>query len=211
MMVGTMKRTILVAGLGRCGSSLLMQMLAASGLRCAGDAPSYEFPIDWIEDDDGERDYIIPAEFTAKHDAVKVLWPARFTVETVPGAIVVWLDRNWREQARSLRKLAATVSRDVPPESSEVMAAMQKNLAEMRRASIRVLRGYPRLETSFENLIMRPVEAARDIAEFAAEYGITIDPAAMASVVESRSPRCAASLARERRLIIKEVGHGATH
>ena len=206
-----MKRSILVAGLGRCGSSLLMQMLAASGLRCAGDAPSYEFPIDWIEDDDGERDYYIPADFVAKHDAVKILWPARFRVEAATGAVVVWLDRNWREQARSLRKLAATVSNDVPPESPDVMAAMQKNLAEMRRASVGVLRGYPRLETSFENIIMRALDAARDVAEFAEGYGIVLDPAAMASVVEARSPRCAESISRERRLIIKEVNHGAAN
>ena len=35
---------LLVAGLGRCGTSLMMQMLAAAGLPCVGEFPAYEVP-----------------------------------------------------------------------------------------------------------------------------------------------------------------------
>jgi hypothetical protein len=33
---------IVVAGLGRCGTSLVMQMLAAAGLPCVGSFPDFE-------------------------------------------------------------------------------------------------------------------------------------------------------------------------
>lgn len=36
------KPTIFVSGLGRCGSSMTMQMLDAAGIPCIGDYPAYE-------------------------------------------------------------------------------------------------------------------------------------------------------------------------
>ena len=34
--------TVIVSGLGRCGTSLVMQMLAAGGIDCYGPFPAYE-------------------------------------------------------------------------------------------------------------------------------------------------------------------------
>ncbi|MHB8286386.1 MAG: hypothetical protein ACYDD1_17175 [Caulobacteraceae bacterium] len=39
-----LKPTIIVSGLGRCGSSLTMQMLNAAGVHCVGSFPSFEGP-----------------------------------------------------------------------------------------------------------------------------------------------------------------------
>jgi hypothetical protein len=206
-----MKRTIIVSGLGRCGSSMAMQMLAASGLKCAGDAPSYECHIDHDEDDEGVRTYSIARELIEAHDAIKILWPSKFAFPPIPGALVVWLDRNWREQCRSLRKLAATVSNAVPPESPEVLRTMHLHLIREREASIAAIRGYPRIETSFENLVSHPFDACCDIAEFASEYGVMLDPSRMAAVIEGRSVRCAGDLSRELRLIDKAESHGTAN
>lgn len=79
---------IMVAGLARCGSSLMMQILDAGGYPCFGDFPDFE------------REYMPPGK---KCIAFKVLQPMLQPNRYDP-SWVIWLDREVEDQAQSMVK-----------------------------------------------------------------------------------------------------------
>ena len=86
---------ILIAGLGRCGSSLTCQMLAAGGLKVAGAHPDYEPTLLWHQSTEAQRCAILQ-----QHQAAKWIDPHRFPLRaTQAGSIVLWLDRDEVQQA----------------------------------------------------------------------------------------------------------------
>src|SRR5690348_17944000 len=89
-----MNRVLIVAGLGRCGSSLMMQMLQRGGMKCAGEFPAFEMP---------ETNHCsISREWLSQFSggAVKILDPHLCTIENTP-AVVLWLSRDHWHQAKS--------------------------------------------------------------------------------------------------------------
>ena len=85
-------RGVVVAGLGRCGTSLVMQMLHAAGIPCHGRWPDFEVE----EGFHGEGGM-----------AVKWLNPHRdMAVKKPPGVAFygVWMKRNYTDQAASHAK-----------------------------------------------------------------------------------------------------------
>lgn len=200
-----MPNLILVAGLGRCGSSLMMQMLAASGLKCAGRAPMYETDWPWNEglaqnyvDADGGIspegcEWAAKAEgWLARHQAAKYLSPHLFVQLSMPG-MVVWLDRDPLEQASSQVKWMRAMG-DPLAFRPDAVALFQSRLALDRASAIHALVGRPRIEVTFEHILRAPMEASEHVAEFAAEFGMELDPARMAAVVRDRGVECAAGL-----------------
>lgn len=93
---------IIVTGLGRCGSSLVMQLLAASGVEVTGVKPFYEadavrlsaFDPDWLSQQDGK--------------AVKIL--AVQNVDMPKGDYkVIYCYRDHKEQAKSQKKFYESI------------------------------------------------------------------------------------------------------
>jgi len=174
--------TILVAGLGRCGSSLVMQMLAAAGVPTVGQYPDFEVtdvakllpgdPCRWLEHAVGK--------------AVKVIDPHRGRPPAGPDYHTIWLRRDVNEQAKSMLKLIGLP--DTRENRRQWSASVRRDMAPARRAVLASHgHGRPMLELTFEQLVIDPETTAREIADY---VGRDLDHAAMAACVVSRSPRC---------------------
>lgn len=177
---------IIVAGLGRCGTSMVCQMLAAGGLRVAGEWPSYETAAPWNE---------------TGWQAAKLLDPHRQPLDDwMRGALVFWLDREPMQQAASQAKLLhVTLSR----EDRKAMASL---LRRDRRDSARRLRmaGRHPLRFEFERLLRMPYQTAEEfdhwLKEWFGYHGFRADLAAEV-VHDKRSAACLPDLSMELRLI----------
>lgn len=183
----TNQPVILVCGFGRCGSSLIMQMLDVGGISCFHDpgmgAPSYEtflgagLPREsaWLSDLGGR--------------AVKLLNPHHFRPPQSLACKIVWLDRDYQEQAKSTAKFSEAVMgirlnagqvRQYAKSFAPDRAAAMKYFDRMPNAQVRIFK--------FEKLITDSEEQAERLAEFA---GLPKNTAqAMAEVVIPRPPRC---------------------
>ena len=109
---------VLVVGLGRCGSSLTMQMLAAGGMPVHGKAPTYEVEEAMV----GRMDR---AWLAAQRGAIKVLEPKRMPslVLDHPGNAIIWLDRDPDQQAKSQAKFLHLVA-DTPKLSRKAVRGL---------------------------------------------------------------------------------------
>lgn len=176
---------ILVCGFGRCGSSLVMQMLAAGGLLVfAADYPEYEtFYVLGLPQD---RDWL----HKAHGHAVKIIDPINRLSTGGWGhpCRSIWLDRNPTQQARSIAKFMRHTLPELPP----MNRAGQRNfLHQMRRdrpQSLSLLRSMgPVLVLGFEAILADPRQAAKRLAVFS---GGGLDTKAMAAAVVPRRPEC---------------------
>src|SRR5690348_16747758 len=94
-----MNETLLICGLGRCGTSLVMQMLDMGGFPVVGKYPAYE--------PQQASSLVITQNYIDEHrgKAIKLLDPMRASF--VPQNVrVIYLMRNLKEQARSQLKTA---------------------------------------------------------------------------------------------------------
>lgn len=189
---------LVVAGLPRCGSSLVMSMLAAGGLDCVGAPPGYEDssivhgrPID-------------PQIYWGLGGwAIKVLDPHRNRLPTPSYQrdphVVIWLDRNPIEQVKSQVKFARAaglIHRQSSNDELKKMFRRARGLAVTdRHACMVALRGARMLQVRFESLVLTPRIEAERIARFVAQHlGRNLDVAAMDARVIRRNPACADSL-----------------
>lgn len=200
---------VIVSGLGRCGTSMMMQMLSACGLRCAGTYPDFEpeeiqahMARRFADPDDDDT---ISAEWLSRWGAVKLLDPHRLRFERSFRAIIIWLDRDPHEQAKSQLKLLKHAGVPLALRLGAVGKTARQLIRE-REESIAVLRGWPRIEAKFEEIVSAPFEICGHIAEFADEYGVRLDIRAMAETVIMRSGRCAPDMAIEERLLRRMDG-----
>lgn len=185
-MVENQRPCIVVAGLGRCGSSLTMQMLSAAGIPSIGSYPDFE-------DDRTSRFSFNASWLSGLNDcAVKILDAHRLPIKTLQNHILIWLDREPSEQARSMLKFVARMYSGIRQGRNErralcasiekdTVAARAKLLAANPLASIRI---------NFENLITRPYGEAAYIAEFLHMFGYAAEAAKMGAVVRDRNPAC---------------------
>jgi hypothetical protein len=196
-----MKPIIFVAGLGRCGTSLTLQMLHRAGIRCAGRWPGFEpaemnplrKPIDssWLMEQQG--------------GAVKWLDPhlARFA-NHVPG-VVIWIDRDWKEQAKSQVKFAKTMLNQTEQEATRTeWRGMSMILRRDRAQALHETLRFPRCFTTFERLITSPLNTSMAIAAFLKPHGYDVDPQKMATCVIPRVVACRRDLSIEASLIDRE-------
>lgn len=88
-----MSKQIIVAGLGRCGTSLVMDMLSKADILTVGEHPDYE---DFPENIDWQNLPPLSAIKSLGEDVVKI-----------PGDShkIVWLQRNAKQQAKSSVKM----------------------------------------------------------------------------------------------------------
>lgn len=195
---------LLVAGLGRCGTSLVMQMLAGAGLPCVGEFPAYEVPelnhqeppLAWLEAQRGK--------------AMKVLNPHLTRIPPEFEAPVIWLDRNVREQAKSQAKFATMMMGDLASVSRSHLARWQTGLKAERREALAALGRRPRLIMRFEDLIHRTNFSVLQVSAFLARWWC-LSPECMAQAVRPRpsGAACASALAMELALVAEaEAGGG---
>jgi len=185
--------TIIVAGLGRCGTSMLMQMLHRGGVACVGEWPAFEVP--------EVRERVTPAFIEASRGkAVKVLDPHRVGL---PGDVrVIWLDRDHRQQARSHAKFLETMTGMRYDRAGR--RALAASLVRDTHAAMGVIGSRPVMRMRFEQVLADPRMAAVWLGEFTRAPGFDVGAAARA--VRPRGPECAPDLAMEMMLMGAEHG-----
>lgn len=191
---------IVVAGMGRCGTSLMMQMLHAAGVPCVGEWPAFETDASAI----GSFEPLAFASRTGQ--AIKLIDPANLKIGDMPNHVVIWLDRDSREQAKSQVKFAQ-LSVGRLPNTRLAIRAMEAGLRKTRsrhRSRVGIPSVCPHIDVRFENLIEAPHVTAGEISDFLGRHGWGgLDARIMASQVRRRSPQCyrgflEAELLRER-------------
>jgi len=177
----------IVAGFGRCGSSLMMQMLAAGGMPTTGAAPAYEAHEAAVVFNGGTlSSYWLR---TVPGSAVKVLDPQRGRLGQGIPYRVIWLDRDHDEQAKSHAKFMGIFSGGVTMRREE-RRAFARSYVRDRPAAFRVLRAAGAeqfLEVHFEVILAAPLHAAAAINRFCGGH---LDVQKMAAVVLPRGPEC---------------------
>ena len=175
----------IVSGFQRCGSSLMLQMLRAGGLKVFHDAemgyPAFETQrtVDsasesaWLEALDGQ--------------ALKWLEPRHTMPASVrPELRIIWMKRDFNEQARSAVKfMRHVVGLALPRETRRVFAASYRR-DEPSSVSAWGKRGKVHVQR-FEHLIENPQQAAIDVQLFLA---VPLNVAAMVNEVRERRTAC---------------------
>jgi hypothetical protein len=174
---------ILVSGFGRCGSSLVMQMLDAAGVGTTGEWPAFEddrvlglpHRAGWLNQQHGR--------------AVKLLDPHIYTPPPGLPCRAIWLDRNPDEQSKSQAKFLRLVC------GKGISRTKRRGLQASYRADrplcldlLRSLAGEP-LVLSFEGILADPVAASFLIARHC-RIPDPVAVAAMAQAVVPRDPNC---------------------
>lgn len=177
--------TIIVAGLGRCGSSLMMQMLSAGGVPTIGTYPAFEDDVTrFLPSLDAQRDFA--ARCAGR--AVKLLDPHLHAPPVGLDYRCIYLSRHPVEQGKSMLKLIGARS------DRQARRAMEQSV---RRDSERARAAMTRIGTGkyynmpFENLIHDPIGCAEAIARYIQpSRGAFFDVEAMARCVRRRPATC---------------------
>lgn len=185
------KPLIFVAGLGRCGSTLTMNMLASTGVPCTGKPPIYELEsfIGSVPDD-----FII--ENQGKASKFLCPWAAPRINPDLPW-VMLWLDRDREQQNKSMVKFMTDVTGH--RYTRREIRASKANMPDERRRSLLVASraGKPLKTIRFEDLIEHPLSSACMIAEFLKPFGYDLDAGVMASQAKPRSTECRPDLSTE--------------
>lgn len=153
--------TVVVTGLGRCGTTAVMRMLDAAGARVTGAAPDYE--VDeavkptkaWFDEQEGR--------------AVKILNPLQLPafIFDPERTVVILLTRAAEEQALSQIKFVKHNGADARTDRAS-RRALTSQIRKETSDVVKLVRasGCPALHLSFERLITDRQITARVIAEF---------------------------------------------
>lgn len=175
------KPVIVVSGLSRCGTSLVMQMLEAGGIRVTGQYPAFELdrcagPCDlaWLSDHSGQ--------------AIKVLDPHIHNWPTGLDLRVIWLDRKYIEQAKSQVKFGSALTGLGMACNRQHLRAWAKSLARDRAKCLALFEhlALAPLVMQFEQIIEQPLLIAEKLAAFTGAR----DVVGMAAVVRPRKSSC---------------------
>lgn len=196
---------ILVTGFGRCGSSLVMQMLHAGGVDCTGTYPAFEDPAGGFGGPFHRGNVAAAAGFAGK--AIKVLDPQEGRLPPGLPYRAIWCRRDFREQARSQVKLLRMVM-GVPAGREEARrfersyaSDLPKAINSLRSAGIRRF-----MDVRFEDTLASPQRIARELAVWC-ELPAEAAPK-MAAAVRRRSPECAPGMDME--LSLMEAGDASS-
>lgn len=190
---------IIISGLGRCGSSLTMQMLNAAGIPCNGKYPAFE-------DDRGSLSSPDPKWLKNQQGrATKILLPYMYPF--LPGNYkFIWVDRTPIEQAKSQAKFAhmfvqqEKTREDLASNIKMFFHAYEKD----KKRSFKTMKKLGLiLPITFEDLIMSPEKTAKQICDF---LNIPFKQE-MVDVVISRSPEATLNMDIE----LKQVREADDH
>lgn len=178
---------IVVAGMGRCGTSLMMQMLQAGGVPCEGEWPAFEV------------DAMTPAGFDPaafdqrRGHAVKMIDPARLAPVKLPHHVVIWMQRDFAQQARSVIKFSAAggVVATGSRQERRGIEAMLRREDPQHKAALGVAARTPALLVHFEQTLLDPRLIAGRVVEFLGRHGWAgLDTEAMVRQVRWRTSGC---------------------
>jgi hypothetical protein len=174
-----MKIITIVSGFGRCGSSLVMQMLAAGGMPTPYSSyPSYE-----IE----RKTKMFMANLYG--GALKVLDPH---VSRPPKGGVyqfIWLDRDLNEQAKSMAKFIGAANPGLPPITDDKLPILVGSFKKDRPKCMSLMHNYTQriLKLRFEDILADPAGTAAKLNAFC---GGQLNEEAMVKAVRPRGPEC---------------------
>lgn len=177
--------TIIVTGLGRCGSSLVMQMLAAGGVETVGSYPDFEDDINMrLPSEDAQREFLE----RSRGRAVKLLDPHLHQPPAGLEYRVIFLSRHPVEQAKSMLKLAGASDNRRSRRAME--SSVRSDTVRAREAVTRI--GAGRFyNLPFENIIHDPDGVAKWIVGYLLRgHRAPLDVAAMARCVRRRPATC---------------------
>jgi hypothetical protein len=198
-----MKPILFVCGLGRCGTSLTMQMLAAGGVPCVSRFPAFEHENTIPTRQSGS---MLDLDWLRAHGGHAIKWLDPFRFVQLPADLpytVIWLDRDPMEQSNSQAKFAWAVG-GVPLPNRQQRKAVAARLPLDRVRSHSVLRTAMRkLYLRFENLIDPAAGVEIQIADFVAPDFGHVDLAAMSRCRLPRGPECQGTLDIEMSLVEK--------
>ncbi|SMO63890.1 hypothetical protein [Paracoccus laeviglucosivorans] len=196
--------TLLIAGLGRCGTTMLMTMLDAGGFPVTGPRPNYEdarrfgplrADMEWLAEQSGR--------------AVKLIDPLRYKITSasfpVPPVILLMERRN-SEQARSQVKLLTALGEYRNPQR-QVVKAMQRSIARdtpLLRAQMGKLTDNV-FRVRFEDVLSVPATVAKALAAISRrKFGLDFDIRAARDAVIKRDAACASDL-RIENIVLPEI------
>jgi hypothetical protein len=184
------KPITIVAGFGRCGSSLVMQMLAAGGMPTPySEYPSYEINF-------SNTQVLMQA---LQGGAIKVLDPHINRPPIGPEYRWIWLDRDPVQQAKSMAKLwkAATMEmagvgpgayREFTEDQIVKLAeAFKRDRPQANGLMLKYTPAQGILKLRFEMILAEPAFAAYSLNKFC---GGKLDEAKMVAAVRPRTPEC---------------------
>lgn len=187
--------TVFVCGLGRCGSSLVMQMLHRGGFPTVGEWPAFE-PAEL-----GPCVDVRSALLFCEGKAGKLLDPHKshhWTEDAPVGLKVILLTRNSREQAKSQVKFLRLVGGfGIPGQAWRGMeSAIRREIITCR--NLFEDREIPILQLTFEEILKSPLAVAKKLAAFV-DHPLDIER--MANAVIPRTPGCSPDVSIELTLI----------
>jgi hypothetical protein len=161
----------------------MMQMLEAAGVPCVGEWPAFETNASGLQG-------FNPTSFVARrNEAIKLIDPANFTIPNVAGRVLIWLDRNSRQQARSQVKFMTALGAPIA-NSRHAIRVLDADLRRTRSTHRAALGDCPTVEIAFEDLIDQPKETAAKVATFLAQHQWFVDAVAMAREIVPRQSDC---------------------
>lgn len=175
----------IIAGLPRCGSSLLMQMLNAAGFRCAGDYPGFE-PEGIFESPEPE----FVDSFLG--GAMKLLDPHRVILPPGRKYQFIFLTRSRRQQAQSIIKFVQATGNARGIITEDGFERMKESLKSDQAVGLKNVTGHgcPILRIRFEDLIERSFPTVTEIVRFL-DFAHDEDRfTAMMNVIRPRSAQC---------------------
>lgn len=179
----------IVAGLPRCGSSLLMQMLNAAGFRCAGDYPGFE-PGEILESPEGE----FVDSFLG--GAMKLLDPHLVMLPPGRKYQFIFLTRSRRQQAQSIVKFVQATGNARGIITGDGFERMKESLKVDQAVALKNVASHncPILRIRFEDLIERSFPTVTEIVRFLDFANDEERFTAMMNVIRPRSAQCYAGL-----------------
>ena len=178
---------VVVSGLPRSGTSMVMGMLAAGGLELMSDGvrvPDESNPAGYFEyervktlDKDGDKAWLE----SARGKGIKII---SFLLRDLPGTNnyrVIFLERDMEEIIRSQHKMLAASGTQTEPAHDERIAAGFRNHIRDVKALLTERSCFEVLELNHADVLSQPVEQAERIARF---VGAGLDGAKMAASVD---------------------------
>ena len=174
------KPITVVAGFGRCGSSLVMQMLSAGGMPTPySEYPSFEIP-------QGTKVYW-PNFYGG---AVKILDPHIHQPVQGPEYRFIWIDRDPVEQAKSMVKFMEAAGMPGINEDGvkKLAASFKRDRPRVNGVMLEYTQPHRILKLRFEDILYNPAWAAHILNGFCGNS--MLDERAMAAAVRPRGPKC---------------------
>lgn len=189
-------KMIMVAGMGRCGTSMMMQMLDAGGVPCLGNYPDFE--------DDrmmaNPRAEAARGPWLADHLGYACKWidPHRIPIPDDIPRVTIFMQRTLTQQAKSMFKLGGN-----PHPSRNEWRAMRRLLTRDEMPAQRACAPGARLRVKFEDVLRAPLGEAQRIKAWLDSHDVLVNARDMASQVLTRRPECLPDRGLEQALINK--------